>query len=160
MQHLVKFNDFEIPAVKSDNEVFVAIKPICEAIGIDWAYAIERIKENEILGELYGTYRIVAADGATREMVCLPLDYVAGWLFMINVKLVNEEARPILIKFQRECYKALRDYFFGKPAEQAQTAMRIHQLMERKKALQQEIAAINVEVRRIQTRQLSLPFNQ
>lgn len=41
---------------------------------------------------------MVAADGKQREMLCLPIRYVFGWLFTINPANVNEEAREERLK--------------------------------------------------------------
>lgn len=56
---------------------------------------------------------MVAADGKQREMLCLPIRYVFGWLFTINPANVNEEAREALTAYQHECYEALYRHFFG-----------------------------------------------
>jgi esterase/lipase len=53
----------------------------------------------------------VGADGKQREMFCLPLEFVFGWLFTINPKNVSEEARPLVIRYKMECYRALYNYF-------------------------------------------------
>lgn len=37
--------------------------------------------------------------------------FVFGWLFSINPKNVSEEARPLVIKYKLECYKALYHHF-------------------------------------------------
>ena len=44
-------------------------------------------------------------------MLCLPLDLIPGWLFGIPVGRVKEEIRPKLLRYQRECFRALWDAF-------------------------------------------------
>ena len=60
---------------------------------------------------------IVAEDGKNREMVCLPIEYLNGWLFGIDVNRCKPEIRETLIKYKKECYQALHDYWFKGKAE-------------------------------------------
>lgn len=46
-------------------------------------------------------------------MVCLPLEYLNGWLFGINASRVREELRERLIRYQRDCYRVLSQAFQG-----------------------------------------------
>jgi hypothetical protein len=47
-------------------------------------------------------------------MVCLPLDYIAGFLFGVNADRVKPELRERVILYQRECYRVLADAFFAR----------------------------------------------
>lgn len=42
-------------------------------------------------------------------MICLPLDYMCGWLFGSNADRVKPEVRGRLIRYQRECYAVLSE---------------------------------------------------
>jgi hypothetical protein len=44
-------------------------------------------------------------------MLCLPLDYLNGWLFGINASRVKAGVRERLLRYQRECYKVLAEAF-------------------------------------------------
>jgi hypothetical protein len=44
-------------------------------------------------------------------MLSLPLDYLNGWLFGINVNRVKAEIRERLIPYQKECYRVLAEAF-------------------------------------------------
>ena len=46
-------------------------------------------------------------------MLCLPLDYLNGWLFGINASRVKDDIRERLLRYQRECYRVLADAFLG-----------------------------------------------
>src|SRR5690606_38309700 len=54
---------------------------------------------------------VMATPGGQQEMMCLPLDYISGWLFGINADRVNPDVRERLIRYQRECYKVLAEAF-------------------------------------------------
>jgi len=48
----------------------------------------------------------------TSEMLCLPLDYLNGWLFGISVNRVkDDDIRNKLIRYQKECYRVLAREF-------------------------------------------------
>lgn len=114
MQTLIsKINGVDIVTVDRDGEIFVPIKPICEAIGIDDRAQRDKIQTDEILGSTGVLSASVAADGKEREMFCLPLKYVYGWLFTINPKNVAPEAREAVARYRRECYDALYEHFTG-----------------------------------------------
>jgi hypothetical protein len=48
-------------------------------------------------------------------MLCLPLDYLNGWLFGVNANRVKDAVRDKLIRYQMECYRVLAREFVQKP---------------------------------------------
>lgn len=114
MQTLIsKINGVDIVTVDRDGEIFVPIKPICEAIGIDVESQRDKIQADEILSSTAVFSTAVAADGKDREMYCLPLRYIYGWLFTINPKNVAPAAREAVVRYRRECYDVLYEHFTG-----------------------------------------------
>lgn len=112
-QIISKINGVEIVTVDRDGEIFVPIKPVCDAIGIDDRAQRDKIQSDEILASTGVLSTSVAADGKDREMYCLPLKYVYGWLFTINPKNVAPEAREAVAVYRRECYDVLYEHFTG-----------------------------------------------
>lgn len=109
---LARVNDVSITLTNDENNrELVPIRPICEALGIDYSTQLQKLKEDEDLSSTVGLSPTVATDGKEREMVCLPYEFIFGWLFTINPKNVNEEARETVRKYRMECYKALFYYF-------------------------------------------------
>ncbi|MCU4158429.1 hypothetical protein J1N10_20825 [Carboxylicivirga sp. A043] len=108
-----------------DAEKLVPIKPICQALEVNYSSQLEKIKSDEILGSTVPLRGIVAADGKEREMACIPFKLVFGWLFTINPKNVKSEAKEQIIKYRLECYNALFNYFTdqGEFLEQKQKAL-------------------------------------
>ena len=94
-------------------EHLVAMRPICEYLGLAWHGQYERIKRHEVLKEAVRVTRTVAEDGKSRELVCLPLEYLNGWLFGVDASRVKKEIRPKVIEYQRECFQVLHDHFHG-----------------------------------------------
>lgn len=110
---ITKINGVDIVAVEQDGEIFVPIKPICDAIGIDAKAQRAKLQEDEFFSSTGAIITSVAADGKEREMFCLPLRYVYGWLATINPGKVADSAREAVIHYRRECYDVLYEHFTG-----------------------------------------------
>ncbi len=112
-----KINGVEIYAVMNGDEVYVPVRPVCQAIGLSYSTQLEKLKEDPTFSAstvpLGGT---VAADGKEREMMCLPLWLVYLWLGTINPRNVNEESRQRVADYRLECAHALYEHFSGKMA--------------------------------------------
>ena len=111
---IAKVNDVAIQVEHDAIERWVPIRPICEALGVSVQGQLEKIKEHPILSSTIKVSLTVAADEKDRNMQCIPIRYVFGWLFTIHPNNVKEEAREALIRYQHECYDALFRYFSEK----------------------------------------------
>jgi hypothetical protein len=112
---IVKFHNTKISCTQdSSGQVWVGINPICEAIGIDVKRAMLTIKSDSILGAMVSEQTLLDAKNRRFPMQCIPIQYVHGWLFMIQENKVNEKAKPKLKSFKLECYQVLFDHFYGK----------------------------------------------
>lgn len=107
---IATINNVEILLIEN-GEKRIAIKPICEALGVDYATQFTRIKEDCFLSSVIGLRATTGSDGKSYKMQTIPFKYVFGWLFKINPKNVKEEAKEVLIKYQIECYDALYEHF-------------------------------------------------
>jgi hypothetical protein len=113
-QIITRVNNTDIIAVRDANgEILVPIKPICTAIGVDPRAQRQKLQEDPILSSVGVLSTPTGADGKTYEMVCLPLQYIYGWIFTINPKNVAEHAREAVTEYRRECYDALYRHFAG-----------------------------------------------
>lgn len=108
---ITKINGVDIITFDSQGETYVPIKPICDALGISLERQREKIQSDDILSTTAALRGAVAADGKEREMLCLPLRYVYGWLFTINPKNVAPAAREAVTRYRRECYDVLYHHF-------------------------------------------------
>jgi len=119
-QRTVIFYDDELTAVLVDIDgrqvVYIPVRPICNYLGVDWSGQRQRLLRDPVLSaELRGVV-VTPTPPASKfsnpqEMACLPLDFVNGFLFGINANRVKPEIRERLIRYQRECYRALADAF-------------------------------------------------
>ncbi|MCR2000201.1 phage antirepressor N-terminal domain-containing protein [Bacteroides acidifaciens] len=97
--------------LSTGDEQFVAIRPICEALGVDPEGRRQRIERDEILGPTACMIKAVASDGKDREMYAIPYCYVFGWLFSIDISKVNENVKASVLEYKLACYKALFTHF-------------------------------------------------
>lgn len=117
----ISFNNQSLITVEQGGNHYVAMKPICENIGLAWESQLLRIKRDDVLNSTMIIMIIVAEDGKKREMICLPIEYLNGWLFGIDINRCKPEIRDTLIKYKKECYQALHDYWFNGKAERKTT---------------------------------------
>mgnify|MGYP002251154163 CR=1 FL=1 len=117
----ISFNHQSLVTFKQNGTYYTAMKPICENIGLDWKSQYSRMKRDDVLNSTMVIITIVAEDGKKREMICLPIEYLNGWLFGIDINRCKPEIRDTLIKYKKECYQALHDYWFNGKAERKTT---------------------------------------
>ena len=94
-------------AVMPDDEVFVPIRPITDFLGLDWSGQYQRIQRDDVLQRRSGMIVVTTTDGSRREMLCLPLDLLPGWLFGISTSRVRPELAPKLGRYREECFRVL-----------------------------------------------------
>ena len=118
----ISFNHQSLVTFEQNGIHYTAMKPICENIGLAWEPQLARIKRDDVLSSTMIVMIMVAEDGKKREMICLPIEYINGWLFGIDINRCKPEIRDTLIKYKKECYQALHDYWFNGKAERKTTA--------------------------------------
>lgn len=126
MQEIVNFYGAQLIVVSSDTIKWVALKPICEAIGLDWVGQHHKIQNDPRFN--HGDITTVGLDGKSRVMVCLPIDQINGWLFNINANRVHLNCRYKLLVFQKECQEALFRHFMPKGGTSEEFATTIENL--------------------------------
>jgi len=104
---IAKVNDVEILIIQSQK--LVPIKPICEALGIDYPNQYTRLKNDPNLGSTIVLNTTVGADQKEREMVCLPFKYAFWWIAKIDARNVNEDSREKVLEAQNKVYDLLWD---------------------------------------------------
>lgn len=107
-------NNQAIVVIEENGIKYVAVKSICDALGIASNKQIEKIKSHPILSSVETLRVSTGSDNKQYEMSTLPLKYVFGWLFTINPNNVSTEAKELLTKYQAECYDVLYREFFEK----------------------------------------------
>ena len=109
----INFYTDEIIAIYESGQIWVAVRPIIENLGLDWNGQRRKIMSDPVLSQTVAQKSTVAQDGKERKMLCLPVEYLNGFLFKINPnKVKSEETREKIIRYQKECYRVLYEYFF------------------------------------------------
>ncbi|MFP1728032.1 phage antirepressor N-terminal domain-containing protein [Lonsdalea quercina] len=105
----VQFHGQQIITAMAAGIAYVAMRPIVENIGIDWAAQFVKLKKQS---EKFGCCDIATpSNGGLQKMLCIPLRKLNGWLFSINPAKVRADIRDKLIEYQEECFTALHDYW-------------------------------------------------
>ena len=124
------YEDNLIVQLGEDGEIYVALRPIVEALGLDWSGQLQRIKRDPVLSDEIKTISVGVTTTQIRGRgegakyhVCLPKQYLSGFLFGINANRVRKELREPVIKWQREAHLFLDAAFTG-DTESAMEAMR------------------------------------
>ncbi|MDE9557342.1 phage antirepressor N-terminal domain-containing protein [Xenorhabdus bovienii] len=105
----VPFHGSDLYVVNYNGEPYVPMKPIVDGMGLAWQSQLEKIKQRfkSTVTEIV----IVAADGKKREMICLALRKLAGWLATISPNKVKASIRDKVIRYQDECDDVLYEYW-------------------------------------------------
>jgi hypothetical protein len=124
------YEDNLIVQLGEDGEIYVALRPIVEALGLDWSAQYRRIGRDPVLSEeikmisvAVTTTEIRQRGEGAKSYVCLPKQFISGFLFGINANRVRKELRVRVIQWQREAHLFLDAAFTG-DAESAMEAMR------------------------------------
>lgn len=95
----------------STNEGFIPIKPICQALGIAYQSQMKKIKDDEDIYSVLELKKAQGSDGKFYKMLCIPYEYIFGWMLSINPKNVNEGAKKAVSNYRKKCYHILTSYF-------------------------------------------------
>ena len=107
LENFLEFNGRRLSVLSKDGEWWIAVKPICEAISVDFNAQHRRVKSYPILSGVSSNQTIHDASNRLQEMFCISEKYVYGWLFSI------QSEKPELLEFKRRCYEILYNHFHG-----------------------------------------------
>ncbi len=108
----VEFHGASLFVITINNVPHVALRPIAQELGLDWAAQFSRIKRHPVLSTCVAvTTTQMPGDDQAREVFMLPLDKLNGWLFGVSVNRCKPELRPRLIQYQAECFDVLAAHF-------------------------------------------------
>ena len=107
----VSFHDMSLSAIMVNGVPHVAIRPICDSLGLRWGGQYNRIKRDPALNSVVSIMKTTGADGKQYRMVLLPLDKLNGRLFGVDVARVREDLRERMNWYRAECYAVLARHF-------------------------------------------------
>lgn len=107
----VEFAGTTIDGVIENGRAYVAIRPVAEGMGLSWPRQYRKLMSDPVLCSVVAQKATTGADGKRHEMLCLPEEFLPGWLFKVNADKVAPELRAKVIRYQRECYRVLHMAF-------------------------------------------------
>lgn len=106
----VDFYGKGLETFEHNGEPYVAMKPVVEGMGLDWASQYVKLKQD---GNKFNhcVINMVAKDGKNRDVVAMPLKKLNGWLFSINPNKVRSDTKEVVEFYQERCFEVLHDYW-------------------------------------------------
>ena len=106
---LVPFHGTTITALRDGEDVRVAVRPICDSLGIDHSAQLKRLKRQPWAGVVM---MATPSPGGTQEAAFVDRRTFTMWLATIDTsRIKNDQARELLVAYQREAVDALDRYF-------------------------------------------------
>ena len=107
---LAVVNGVDIICFTNTEEKLMPIKPICNALGVDYDAEITNIQDHgfgDKLTDFNGTS-------------LLSIEFVLGWVLNVKYKNTLLESEDLCRKYIIECVNAISDYAFGTKEQRAQ----------------------------------------
>lgn len=136
-EKFLEFNGNNIVFIKDGNNYFIALKSICEALGVDYLRCYKNAKKDPILGPVVSELTLqVDKNGKKqrRKLTCVPEQYIYGWIFSLK------SDSPDLIAYKRTCYELLYNFFHG-------TILNRKELLLERSATAEQIAKLEEELK-------------
>lgn len=106
-EKFLQFNGRYIYFKEVNGEFYIAIKPICEILNVDYSRQLRTMKSDEILSLVWSLETIPDKRNRPQDMVCLPEKYIYGWIF--SIKSNSQELK----EYKKQCYDILFSHFNG-----------------------------------------------
>ncbi len=143
---LVPFDGHQIGTIRQDNTVFIVMKPIAEALGLNWASQHKRIRGHPVLSKGIVVTTIPSL-GGEQDSVTLSLEYFHGWLVTLHPDRAQDATtRELIIRYQERAFRVLFDHFHG--AAQLPAAMPIQSRI----AIQNQVLRLTAKLQHTRNR--------
>lgn len=112
----VCFKNKKIRAIEENGKVYVAVKDICDNLGMNgnqFKVQRDKINNDEFLkgGRKFSP---LESNGGIQETMLLELDYLPIWLAKINPARFSDELKKELMEYQLKAKDVLAEAFLGK----------------------------------------------
>ncbi len=107
------FHGDELDVIPMGVEVYVAIRRVCEALGVSFSRQLRKLKTDPAISVVTMATQ-VENDDQRRDVACLELHSLPLWLATIHPSKVKPAVREKLVAYRRECAEVLADHFLGK----------------------------------------------
>lgn len=109
-QSIVKFLEFKgknLLFLAKEGTYYIALKPVCEVLGVDYIRQFKNVSDDAILGPALSKQTMQVPGDQKRNMACLPEHLIYGWIFSI------QSSSRELVEYKRDCYEILFNHFHG-----------------------------------------------
>ncbi|MGF1717927.1 phage antirepressor N-terminal domain-containing protein [Photobacterium chitinilyticum] len=133
-QITVPFHGSNLLIIEHNDEPYTPMKVIVENMGLAWQSQLAKLSANPKRWTITKIV-MVAEDGKKREMACMPLRKLFGWLQTLSPNKVRPSIREKVIQYQNECDDVLWQHWNqqdSKPTPQVMPpkSMRLLMVME------------------------------
>jgi len=117
----------EVLAARLDtSQIYLPVRPICTALGVNWPSQRQKIMADEVLAESTRTLRLQTR-GGPQNLVCMDVEAIPMWLAGIEPSRVRADLRERLIVYKRWVRKVVYEAFARETG--IETAMSTSQAM-------------------------------
>ena len=155
-KQIVKFLEFKgknIVYLSENGTYWIAVKPICEALNVDYLRQYKNLKKDPILISALSKMTMqIPGDDQLREYTCLPEKYVYGWIF--SIRSVSRE----LQEYKMECYQVLYDHFHGSITRRRGLILEKANLTAKRRQLEKTLSQdpVYIELAKLKAREISI----
>lgn len=129
--NFIEFNGKNIVFKIENGAAWIAVKTVCDALMINYNRQFQNIKEDPILKAKFAKQQIlVPGDTQPRRYICLPEEYIYGWIFSIK------SDSPELLKYKEECHHVLFQFFKGSITRRSEMYSEISKSRKRQNELE------------------------
>jgi len=93
-----------VPVFEKEGKSWVALKPLCEALGVSRQKQQEKILKSEFVR---WNHMVLPSQGGDQTMLCIEIDCVGEWIFGISPNKVKPEIKERLMLFRRKLQAVL-----------------------------------------------------
>jgi hypothetical protein len=109
-EKFLEFNGKNIVFLNVDGVYYIALKPICEALNLEYSRSFKNVKNDPILAPVLAIQPMqVSKNGKNqlRNVICIPEKFIYGWIFSLRSDSTE------LTEYKRTCYELLYNHFHG-----------------------------------------------
>ena len=113
-QEIIPFYGDPIPVAQGpDGDLYVPLRPLADFLGLSFGSQRNRVARDRVLSARARQVRMTGGDGRQRDLLCLPLDLLPGWLFGISPGSARPDLVEKLDRYRAECFKVLWEAWRG-----------------------------------------------
>ena len=129
------YEDNLVVQLGEDGEIYVTLRPIVNALGLNWSGQLQRIKRDFVLSKHLKTLSVVVTHTEGRDeqhgnVICLPKQYISGFLFGINASRIKDPKIQEAVALYQEQAHLFLDAAFTGNADSAMEAIKLRYLRQ------------------------------